>query len=157
MKSIIRVKSKIKPHQFTSDILKTIESDVKQKYEGSCTKKFGCLSNLRVIKINNEKISTVSANAIFDVTVEADAIKPKKGLTLDVSISEMSDMSINSQVSNHIFIMIPKNKTEMKYDKDTHVYFNNNKKLKIGDKVKVLIEVTEFNNESFQCIGSLIN
>lgn len=143
----------LRPHEL-SNIKSIIESKIK-KTIGTCIKEKGYIIIINDIKEKNTNIiSRVSGNCIFNVTHTIFTLKPMIGHIYNVLISDIFKEGIFCEF-NHMKILIPVSElskysyTNKQFQSDEHV-------IKQGNRIKIKIKNTRYEEQNYQCIAALV-
>lgn len=154
----ITQKVPIEPQFLDSNIKTHIFNKIKQKMDGVCTLQTGyVLSVNKIIDIGDNIVDRANSLAIFNVTYEADVIKPEKGQIISGDVCMVFQHGIFVNISNKIKILIPSlSMSEYKYN-NTDAFIGKSVIIKNGINVTISITMIKYENKQFSCIGKLLN
>ena len=142
--------SNIKEHCF--NILKDIMN-------GYCGFKYGYILEIKkVISLGENKISSANSLAVFNVTYEADTLKPVVGSILKgiVCLVLQNGDGIMVDVYNKMQILIPSsNMKPFVYTKD-RFELSNEKFISVGSNIDLEIVASKYEDKKYSCIGKII-
>ena len=135
-----------------SDIMTHLYKKICSLTTGECTKDYGYILVVnKIIKIINNE------DTIFTLLFDADTLKPETGSKLSGNVCMIFKDGIFVNISNRQKVLIPSvTLKDYSYDEISVKYINDNRTIKEGDIIDVLITGCKFNKKGFICIGSLI-
>lgn len=149
------------PHSnLCGDIFTYIFNHIKLVYENECSKEYGhILKVVGPLKIKKHYISNVNCDNIFLVDFGAYVLKPE--------INNEYDAVVSLIIKEGIFVIID-NKQQMaispSYLKDfvfepkqkCMIDTINNRHINVGDKIRVVVLGSRYNNQTFSCYGKIL-
>ena len=146
----------ISPNLIDHNIIKSVVSLLKIKYEKTCNENDGMIitiSHDNIIDIQNI-ISKDSMNILFKITFLADVVKPEKGDVITFKPSLILDKGVFGKIYDNISVFIPEiNMKDWKFGEGKY-----KKDEKVIDKesfVNCVITDIKFNTTKYNCICSL--
>jgi DNA-directed RNA polymerase subunit E'/Rpb7 len=126
--------------------------------KNECSKEHGYILNInKIISINDNYISSATSQLMFDVTVEANVLKPEKNLEVEGKVFMVFNNGIFIEVIKNFKVLVLKSSlVGYKFDQQTSTYIKNKKVIKNDDKIKVKISGVKYEKKTFCCFGDLI-
>jgi len=152
MLSTIERRVYINPKYLNSDINQHIFDEVSRTSLNECTKKYGHILSIKhIIDIVNIE------DTIFKVKFEAETLKPEpKNIFTGVVCMVYKD-GIFVNICNKQKMLIPSITIKgYVFDEVNSEYVNGKKRIKEGDKIKIMVTASKYNNKNFSCVGSLV-
>jgi|LauGreDrversion4_2_1035121.scaffolds.fasta_scaffold00284_21 DNA-directed RNA polymerase subunit E'/Rpb7 len=147
----------ITPNLINYDIIKTVVSLLKVKYEKTCNENDGMITHISyddIISIDNI-ISKDSTNVLFSIKFLANVVKPEKKDVISFKPSLILDKGLFGKIYDNISVFIPEtNMKEWKFEKDK--YKNKDKIIDKETVVNAVITDTKFNTTKYNCICTLL-
>lgn len=147
----------ITPNLINYDIIKTVVSLLKIKYEKTCNENDGMINNISyddIVSIDNI-ISKDSTNVLFSIKFLANVVKPEKKDVISFKPSLILDKGLFGKIYDNISVFIPEtNMKEWKFEKDK--YKNKDKIIDKETVVNAVITDTKFNTTKYNCICTLL-
>jgi DNA-directed RNA polymerase subunit E'/Rpb7 len=157
-KVILEKNIDIEPQYLNKNLLNTIEE---QFQKGPiCTMKDGYIKSRKIISVSSNVISKIHNKLSFNIIYVAETIKPCKNMKIESIINNIFPSGVLLEYEK-IKIFVPlSNITKNNYiiNKNTlekNSNENENIILKIGDKIKVVIQDVRFENKNFICVASI--
>jgi DNA-directed RNA polymerase subunit E'/Rpb7 len=151
MKVNITKRVYLNPNCLDTNILTHLLNRIIEITKDDCTKEHGhILSVNRIIKILNNE------DTIFTVLFEAETLLPIEGSTFSGKVCMVYKDGIFLQILSKQKMLIPsKSITNYSYKEETNSYVNNNKTIKEGDEINVIVTASQYTKKNFSCIGKL--
>ena len=151
----------IQPMYIDCDIMKTVFSMLKNKYEKICDEDDGIILSIDEIKNVENMISKDSCYIIFNITFSATVIKPEKGMKLVIKPTYiLSSKGIFGKIYDNINIFIPesnfKDLKDWKFSNDSYTNSKNGRVINKDSSVDVVITDIKFNSTKYNCVCSII-
>lgn len=146
------------PYKFLdSNIKEHIVDHIKNNLEGDCSKEYGYIFKINNdLEILNHEISRISSDLLFTVSFTADTINPKNNDEIEGEVCMIFSDGIFVNVKDRLKILIPVNNIpKYKYNEIDNTFECDNKIIKVGQKIDVIINATLFNKKKISCFGSL--
>jgi len=140
------------------NMLKKISKDLK---DNLCSQEHGYIIEVnKITKIKDNTISNASAQIIFDVCVEIQALKPEIDKIFEGEVCMIFSGGIFLCVLDKLKILVPATLlSKYKLDPKTNIYKNridDNVTIKKGDVLKVKIVGTKYSKKNFSSFGSIV-
>jgi len=143
------------PDSLGSEIEDVIMNKLKEKYIGTCNKKYGYI--LDIEKINwytSEVISPVNFCPVIKASFMVKNLKPEVGMRLEGMVSNLREICILLEIQEKIKVLV--NSAELKksgftYDKVGVSYKGRTGTIHTGDDVS--FEIFAVQEEGFLCLG----
>lgn len=159
-KVILEKNIDIEPQYLNKDLLKNIEEQFQKG--PTCTMKDGYIKSRKILSVSSNVISKIHNKVSFTIVYVAETIKPEKNMKLDCVINNIFPSGVLLEYEKiKIFIplsnvvknnyVINKNILEPKEKSDN----DKNVVIKIGDKIKVVIQDVRFENKNFICVAHM--
>lgn len=143
----------IKPHEL-DPVKEYIKIKILAKID-SCTEKYGYVTDINNIRILSNIISRISGVCIFNVKYDLITLKPESGHVYTCNVNWIYKEGGIFVEYNNINILIPyAYLTDWKYK--NNYYFKDDRKISVGDWVKVRIITVKYENHTYPCIGTII-
>jgi DNA-directed RNA polymerase subunit E'/Rpb7 len=148
------------PNVMDGNIVKTIVTLFRQKYEKICDESDGFILSIDGIKDLTNIISKDSCHINFTATLDVTTIKPQKGDKIEFKPSLVMQKGIFGKMYDSISLFIPEDYIKEKgwvYNKENDVYENQkNDKIKKDSTIKAVISDIKFvNSTKYNCICRL--
>jgi len=129
-----------------------------ESFVGDCTKKDGYIISIDTdFKIISNIISRVSGNCIYYIFFKIQTLKPEDGHTYGALVNRIYPQGLFCEYHN-IKIIIPSESMDgWEFENSIYINKSTDKSISKGDWINVLINVTRYDNRSYQCIGSLLD
>ena len=161
MKVVLEQNITLESKYLNKDVEKHILNKLKNVMKNKSSLELGYIIDvIRIIKLGDNKISSVNSLAVFNVTFEAETLKPVDGLEVEGQACMLSSDGIFVDVLGKLNIIIPAGDIEdFSYDLIKSVVTCNKKYKKTsiekGEKLRVKILITKYEDKKFKCIGQL--
>lgn len=155
---IIKIQTNIQidAKYFGDNIRNFVIEKVTQKYNGSCTFENGYILNIKNVKLTSNWISTANTQTIFEVSFDAEILKPKAGDKLIGEVMAIYEYGIIIAAQKMITIFItPDDIKNFRYV-DEGEFESSKQKINNGDKIQVEITLLKYSNKKFEYIGKII-
>lgn len=154
---IITTKASISYDLLNANLDDNIFKKLYTLYNGTCSKEYGYILNVkRLVSINDNIISSSNSNIIFDVSLEIEYIKPVLNQILTGKISMIFEKGLFIDIIDKFKILLPSiNIPDYIYDKDKFLTKDRKHILSKGDIIKIIITQLKYENHQFKCIGKL--
>lgn len=133
---------------------------IKENMEGKCYLDYGYIIKVNdIINIGSNIISPATLLAVYNVTYEADVIKPVKGLVLSGEICMLFQQGIFVNILEKMKVLIPENNIEG-YNFVDGIFVSEDKDkddLLLNTKVKIEITMVKYEKKYFSCIGKILS
>ena len=97
----------ISPDKLDQHILQTVESEIRERYEKTCDKRYGLLISIdRFVSVENF-ISKDSSSVTFTVTFDATTFNPVKGMEIVFKPTSIISRGVFGKLYDRIFLFIP--------------------------------------------------
>lgn len=140
-----------------SDIENHILNKLKRKMEGTCTFEYGYIITVnKIIKIGNNKIGSANSMVVFDITYEANILKPEQGHILSGKVCMVFQHGIFVDIYGKMKVLIPASSmTNYIYQQDQNNFIWLEKIIENDIEVTIDIVMTKYKKKQFSCIGKL--
>jgi len=145
----------ILPNLIDHNIIKSVFSLLKIKYEKTCNENDGMILSISndIIDIENI-ISKDSINILFKITFLANVVKPEKGDIISFKPSLILDKGIFGKIYDNISVFIPEmNMKDWKFSDGK--YKKDEKVIDKDSSINCMITDIKFNTTKYNCICSL--
>lgn len=141
------------------NIMDNLLSKITELTYGNCTKEYGYI--IKIIKINHiisHEISRVNSDNIFNVSFDAQILKPEKNLEIEGTVCMVYKDGIFINILDKQKMLIPKSSLpEYTFDNELKVYTDkNDKSIKMNDTIKANITAASYSNQKYSCFGTII-
>jgi DNA-directed RNA polymerase subunit E'/Rpb7 len=141
------------------NIMDNLLSKITELTYGNCTKEYGYI--IKIIKINHiisHEISRVNSDNIFNVSFDAQILKPEKNLEIEGTVCMVYKDGIFINILDKQKMLIPKSSlSEYTFDNELKVYTDkNDKSIKMNDTIKAIITAASYSNQKYSCFGTII-
>lgn len=158
MTVVIEKRICIEQDKLDTNISKYILEKIQKMVKNECTKENGYILDVkRMIEIKDNYISNVNCDTIFVVTFEVETLKPEVGKHLEGEVFMVFGSGIFINVKNKQKILIPI--TTLKdyvFNSEEKCFIKGEKKIEIGDNLKVVVTGVKYTKHSFHCFGNMI-
>ena len=162
MSSTIVIQRKIclEPEYLDKNIKTHLLNKLISSFTNECNKEHGYI--LKVNRIVDIKDNYISSNCehIFILNVEIETLKPEIDKELVGTICMIFSGGIFLNVKNKLKVLVPiTTLSEYTFDQANNCFINKddeNKIIKQGDELKVLISGMKYSKQNFSCFGKLI-
>ena len=148
----------LSPDHMNSSINEVLFEKLKEKHEGTCTKKNGYIIEILEINKINKNIINDYGNIFFNITCKTKILKPNIGDVLDFSVNMIFNHGIFANLNN-LKVLIPNSSLESiyEYEDSNKVYISKNEgsDININDNISVEITDLRYLNKNYSCIGAL--
>lgn len=144
----------IDPQYLNETLLSAIEEQFQKG--SSCTLKDGYVKSKKILSIKSNVISKIHNKISFTVKYLAETIKPEKNVKLECAINNIFPSGVLLEYEK-IKIFIPVSnliKNNFTINKNI-INGKDSETIKIGDKIKIIIQDVRFENKNFICIASI--
>lgn len=150
----VSIDSKYLDSNISNHLLKKIKEDM----EGKCYLDYGYIIKVNnIIDIGSNIISPATLLAVYNVTYQADIIKPYKGMILSGEICMIFQQGIFVNILEKMKVLVPENNIEG-YNFVDGIFVSKNKDdLILYKKVKIEITMVKYEKKSFSCIGKILS
>jgi len=150
--TIIERRLYLEPKFLDENIMNHLLKKISVTTIGECTKDYGyILSVNKIVKILNNE------DTFFTVLFDADTLKPETGGKFDGIVCMVYKDGIFVNILNRQKVLIPSvTLKNYSFDEILATYVGNNRNIKQGDKITVIITASKFNKKGFICVGSLV-
>ena len=148
----IKQKVSIEPKYLNSEINEHVLNKLKKNMEGKCTLDNGYIISVKsIIDLGSNTIGS-NTSVIFNLTYEAEILRPDKGHILSGNVCMVFHHGIFVNVCGKMKVLIPA--TSMNYDYNQ----SNNSFGPMTKGVDVTIEIVmiKYEKKNFSCIGKLL-
>lgn len=149
----------IESRYLDSDIKDHILDKLKKTMEGKCTFSSGYIVEVkRVVALGENRIGCANSLVIFEVTYEADILKPEKGQRMSGNVCMVFQHGIFVDVCGKMKVLVPA------ASMDSYTYLPNENSFKspynddilLGVEIEIEIVMTKYEKKQFSCIGKLL-
>jgi DNA-directed RNA polymerase subunit E'/Rpb7 len=143
----IKHKVSIEAKYLDNNIEEHLLNKIKTRVVGKCYIDHGYILNVtKIINIGNNTISSVNSFVVFDVTYEADVLKPEIGDIYSGSVCMIFQHGIFVDVKNKLKVLVPIKSMNKK----------ENSKISISSELSIRIIMIKYEKKEFSCIGELV-
>lgn len=142
-----------------SNISHHLLKKIKETMEGKCYLDYGYIIKVNnIIDIGSNIISPATLLAVYNVTYQADVIKPIKGLVLLGEICMIFQQGIFVNILDKMKVLIPDNNIEGYnfVEGDFICDDKNEPDLTLNTQVKIEITMVKYEKKYFSCIGKIL-
>ena len=155
-KKIIEKKVYLKYEYLDKNYKNNILTNLIEITKNLCNKEHGYILKInKIIKIKENNI-TSNGELEFLLDFEADTLYPEKDKIFEGNVCMIFSAGIFVNIKDIFKILIPLN--ELKnyvYDNTENKFVKDNKIIKVGDIIKVIIIDTKYSKKSFSCFGKI--
>jgi len=154
----IKHKVSIEAKYLDNNIEEHLLNKIKTRVVGKCYIDHGYILNVtKIINIGNNTISSVNSFVVFDVTYEADVLKPEIGDIYSGSVCMIFQHGIFVDVKNKLKVLVPiKSMKTYVFEDDFFVNKKENSKISISSELSIRIIMIKYEKKEFSCIGELV-
>ena len=155
---IIKNKVSIEAKYLDKKIEEHLLNKIRTTVVGKCYLEYGYILNVtKIIDIGSNTISSVNSFVVFDVTYEADVLKPEIGDVFSGSVCMIFQHGIFVNVKNKLKVLVPV-KSMKTYVFEHDYFFNKKENTKITNSCELSIRITmiKYEKKEFSCIGELV-
>jgi len=154
----IEQKVSIDPKYLDSNISHHILEKIRLNMEDKCTLKHGYIIKVRkIINLGDNIIAPANSLVVYDVTYEAETIKPEKGLELYGKICMVFEHGIFVDVLGRMKVLVPANTLEgYTFTCDSFTPEEEGEVIVIEKLVGIRITMVKYEKKDFSCIGELV-
>jgi DNA-directed RNA polymerase subunit E'/Rpb7 len=155
---IIKNKVSIEAKYLDKKIEEHLLNKIRTTVVGKCYLEYGYILNVtKIIDIGSNTISSVNSFVVFDVTYEADVLKPEIGDVFSGSVCMIFQHGIFVNVKNKLKVLVPA-KSMKTYVFEDDYFFNKKENTKITNSCELSIRITmiKYEKKEFSCIGELV-
>jgi DNA-directed RNA polymerase subunit E'/Rpb7 len=154
----IEQKISIEASYLDNNIKTHIFEKLKKTMEGMCTFDNGyIISVTKLIKIGNNKIGCANSLIIFDVTYEAEVLRPKKGDVLSGKVCMVFQHGIFIDVYGKMKVLVPATiMSEYTYQSSDNSFVCGERDI-IKNEICISVKIVDikYDKKQFSCIGKL--
>lgn len=108
------------------------------------------------IKINHNILSVNFPGVVFDVEFLAKTLKPQKGDEYDTQVAMVTAEVLIVKIQGQITTVVPVNKISgYSFDGENKCLKKKDNIIRVGSKIRVVIDSIKYADGKFRCIGSL--
>lgn len=153
---VVEEKIPIPSECFNGDIKQNIYKKVCERFEKKCFKEYGYVVKVYDnIQIGDNTLSTHSSVCYFNVNFTIKTLKPEPNKKYEGIITIVIPNGIFLEIEGIMKVLVPLAKLEGYTYKDSSFISSNKKVLKKGMTLTVIMDKIRFENNKFDCIGSL--
>lgn len=158
MLQTITQKISIQAMYLDSNIKLHLLNKIKKSMEGKCTFNDGYIIEVkRIISIGDNTIGCANSLVIFNVTYEAEVLKPEDGSILTGKVCMVFQHGIFVDIRGKMKVLVPAASISgYVYQEDKNVFIKNDKIIENDLDVSIEIMKTKYEKKQFSCIGKLI-
>jgi DNA-directed RNA polymerase subunit E'/Rpb7 len=158
MLKTITQKISIQAMYLDSNIKSHLLNKIKKNIESKCTFNDGYIIDVkRIISIGDNTIGCANSLVIFNVTYEAEVLKPEEGSILSGKVCMVFQHGIFVDICSKMKVLVPANYINgYKYQEDKNVFEKNGKIIENDREVSIEIVKTKYEKKQFSCIGKLV-
>lgn len=141
-----------------SDIKDHIFDKLKKTMEGKCTFNSGYIIEVkRIVALGENRIGCANSLVIFEVTYEADILKPEKGHHMSGNVCMVFQHGIFVNVCGKMKVLVPAaSMNAYTYSPDENSFKSPDNDILHGVEIKIEIVMTKYEKKQFSCIGKLL-
>lgn len=157
MIQIIKQKVSIDAMYLDKDIEHNILLKLKKTMEGRCTFDNGYIITVnKIINVGSNTIGSANSLIIFDITYEANTLRPEKGVVLSGKVCMVFKHGIFVDICGKMKVLVPSNFIEgYEYQQDSNSFTFLESIIKNDVEVSVDIVDMKYDKKQFSCIGKL--
>lgn len=157
MIQIIKQKVSIDAMYLDKDIEDHILLKLKKTMEGRCTFDNGYIITVnKIINVGSNTIGSANSLIIFDITYEANTLRPEKGVVLSGKVCMVFKHGIFVDICGKMKVLVPSNFIEgYEYQQDSNSFTFLESIIKNDVEVSVDIVDMKYDKKQFSCIGKL--
>jgi DNA-directed RNA polymerase II subunit RPB7 len=157
MIQIIKQKVSIEAMYLDKDIKDHILVKLKKNMEGRCTFDNGYIITVnKIINVGSNTIGSANSLIIFDITYEANTLRPEKGVVLTGKVCMVFKHGIFVDIFGKMKVLVPSNFIEgYEYQQDSNSFTCLKSIIKNDVEVSVDIVDMKYDKKQFSCIGKL--
>lgn len=141
----------LEPRFLDENIMIHLLAKITEISVGQCTKDHG-----HILTVNRIVEVLGNEDTIFNVIFEAETLKPTVGDKFSGTVCMLYKDGIFAQISEKQKMLIPSISIKgYTYDESCQTYSNGKKKIKVGDTIEAIVTASQYNKQSFSCIGCL--
>lgn len=158
--SIIREKVSILDSNLNSNYKEYILQKMKSTYEKTCTNANGFIISInKIITIHDNRISSGDSVTVFDVSFEAECIKPKEGDIVEGEVCLVEPYCILVNIHKNLKVIISsKEMGDYEYDKSLagdEAFVYKKKRIGLDSLISLELITIKYEKKKYTCIGSL--
>ena len=159
MIQLITHKVSIEPMYLDSNIKDHILNKLKKTMTGKCTLNNGYIIEVkRIVNIGENRIGCAKSLIIFNVTYEAEILKPQKGQCIRGKVCMIFQNGIFVDVCGKMKVLIPiASMKEYTYSSIENSFKSSNNTIVTGVDINIEIVMTKYEKKQFSCIGKLLD
>ena len=152
---ILRRQICVKPEYINSMIFEQLLYELKSLCVNECSKDVGYIMNvIKIIKIIDNYIN-MDSNVVFDIKFEAEVLVPKNDKVFQGQVCMIFEEGIFVDIMNKMKILIPATSlTDYVFNKN--MFIKGKSVIKENNTVTIKIIAFQYNNQEFNCFGTLI-
>lgn len=141
-----------------SDIKDHILDKLKKTMTGKCTLNDGYIIEVkRIVALGENRIGCANSLVIFEVTYEAEIIKPEKGQNMSGKVCMVFQHGIFVDVCGKMKVLVPAaSMSTYTYSSDDNSFESPDNTIVHGVEIEIEIVMTKYEKKQFSCIGKLI-
>jgi len=141
-----------------SNISHHLLKKIKENMEGKCYLEYGYIITVEnIVNIGANIISPANSLVVYDVTYQADTIKPEKGLLLSGEICMIFPQGVFVNILDKMKVLIPVNNLEDYSFDDGDFVCENKENLVLDKSVDIEISMVKYEKKNFSCIGKILS
>lgn len=158
MLQTITQKVSIKSMYLDSNIKIHLLDKIKKTMEGKCTFSDGYIIDVkRIVSIGDNTIGCANSLVIFNVTYEAEVLKPEDGYVLNGNVCMVFQHGIFVDIYGKLKVLVPATSMDgYIYHEDKNVFQKDDEIINTDIYVSIEIVKTKYEKKQFSCIGKLI-
>ena len=150
------------PKQLDSNVYKHIYNTILEKNKNSCNSQCGYILDISEddIQIINNQVSRINENIVVTVKYRAKTCLPMVGDTINANINVIMECGIFFEIYDVVNILVMKHELELKgytLTNDSLIHEQYKTVYSKGDRMKIRITKSKFDNGKFIYIGELSN
>lgn len=155
---IIQKRICVEPMFLDSNLLHYLLQKLKKTFINEITKENGYILEVKkIIKINDNFISSANSDIVFNVQFEALTLNPKIDDIYESKVFYISSCGIFVNIFDKIKILIPRQSmNEYELDEKLNLYFKQDKIIKTQDIIPVKVTAIKFNKKIITIIGNIL-
>jgi DNA-directed RNA polymerase subunit E'/Rpb7 len=147
------------PVYLDQNCLEHLLEKIRDTTANECTKEYGyILSVERLVEIIDNRISAANSDIIFTVKIEVRTLKPDVGTELTGIVCMVVRHGVFLSVENDkLKVLIPfKSMAGYNYNSEETCYDKEEKRIKQGDTLSVIIVGSKYSKQNYSCYGTLV-
>jgi DNA-directed RNA polymerase subunit E'/Rpb7 len=111
---------------------------------------------IKIIKIGENTISSVNTLTVFNITYEAEVLKPTEGLIVSGNVCMIFQHGVFVDIKNKMKVLIPATTIkDFSYNSEKSSFSYMGKNVVQNDDVNIEIVMIKYEKKQFSCIGKL--